>query len=63
MIVWATSLILSDAADDAGVASVAVLPDAVADDHDRRRAGGVLPRREIASEKRLLAEEPEACWP
>ena len=54
---------LERAADDAGVAAVAVLPDAVADQDHRRCAGGVLAGAKSRPEKRLLAEQPEAYWP
>ena len=62
MIVQAVSLSWMRPAEDGGIAGVAVLPDAVAEDDDRGGASGVLAGREVAPEQRLLAEQAEKCW-
>jgi hypothetical protein len=45
--------------DDAAIAGVAALPDAVADHHDRRRAGLIVFRTKASSERGLLPDDVE----
>jgi hypothetical protein len=50
---------LDRAAEYGGIAAVAILPDAVAENHHRAGAGTIVVREEIAPDERLLADQLE----